>query len=87
MPLLLPENLLISFPFAGQRQPFTGGAVVFLGAAFCFVELDEEYREPTHEEIKESIRRGLKEVQLIEEGKMKSTPIDEFLDELEKDGL
>lgn len=43
---------------------------------------DEEYREPTKEEIKENIRRGLREVKLIEEGKMKSRPAKEFLDEL-----
>lgn len=43
---------------------------------------DEEYREPTKEEIKENIRQGLREVKLIEEGKMKSRPAKEFLDEL-----
>lgn len=43
---------------------------------------DEEYREPTKEEIKENIRQGLREVKLIEEGKMKSRPAKEFLNEL-----
>ncbi len=43
---------------------------------------DDEYREPTKEEIKENIRKGLREVKLIEEGKMKSRPAKEFLNEL-----
>lgn len=43
---------------------------------------EEEYREPTKEEIKENIRQGLLEVKMIEEGKMKSRPAKEFLDEL-----
>ena len=43
---------------------------------------EEEYREPTKEEIKENIRQGLREVKMIEEGKMKSRPAKEFLDEL-----
>ena len=33
-------------------------------------------------EILENIKQGLKEVQLIEQGKMKSRPAKEFLDEL-----
>lgn len=45
-------------------------------------EDEEEYREPTKEEIKENIRQGLREVKLIEEGKMKSRPAKEFLDKL-----
>ncbi len=43
---------------------------------------DDEYREPTKEEIKENIRQGLREVKLIEEGKMKSRPAKEFLNEI-----
>ena len=45
-------------------------------------ETDEEYREPTKEEIKENIRQGLREVKLIEEGKMKSRSAKEFLDDV-----
>lgn len=43
---------------------------------------DEEYREPTKDEIKENIRQGLREVKLIEEGKMKPIPLKDVLDEL-----
>ena len=43
---------------------------------------DDEYREPTKEEIKENIRQGLREVKLIEEGKMKPIPLKDVLDEL-----
>lgn len=47
-----------------------------------FTAEDEEYREPTKEEIRENIRQGLREVKLIEEGKMKPIPIEDLLDEL-----
>ena len=50
---------------------------------FSFVKVDQQdYDEPTKEEIKENIRQGLREVQLIEQGKMKATPIKDFLNEL-----
>ncbi len=46
--------------------------------------LDDEvnYDEPTKEKILANIRQGLKEVQLIEQGKMKATPLKDFLNEL-----
>lgn len=43
---------------------------------------EEEYKEPTKEEILENIRQGLKEVKLIEEGKLEATPLKDFLNEL-----
>ncbi|MCH8317074.1 MAG: hypothetical protein IIA88_01030 [Bacteroidetes bacterium] len=43
---------------------------------------EEEYKEPTKEEILENIRQGLKEVQLIEQGKLKSRPAKDFINEL-----
>lgn len=43
---------------------------------------EEEYKEPTKEEILENIRQGLKEVKLIEEGKLKSRPAKDFINEL-----
>ena len=50
---------------------------------FDFVKVEKQnYTDPTTEEIKESIKQGLKEVQLIEEGKMKATPLNDFLNEL-----
>jgi len=48
---------------------------------FVIVE-NQDYIEPTKEAIKESIIKGLKEVQLIEQGRMKATPLKEFLNEL-----
>ncbi len=50
---------------------------------FDFVKVEKEvYSEPTKDEIKENITQGLKEVQLIEQGKMKATPLKDFLNEL-----
>ncbi len=50
---------------------------------FDFVKIEkEDYSDPTKDDIKENIKQGLKEVQLIEEGKMKATPLDDFLNEL-----
>jgi hypothetical protein len=46
---------------------------------FDFVKVDSY---PTKEEIKDNIRQGLKELQLIEQGKMKATPLTDFLNEL-----
>ena len=48
---------------------------------FKWIEQDE-YKEPTKKEILDNIRQGLKEVQLIEQGKMKATPLKDFLNEL-----
>ena len=50
---------------------------------FDFVKVENHgYVEPTNEEIKESIKQGLKEVELIEQGKMESTTLKDFLNEL-----
>jgi len=46
---------------------------------FDFVKVDNY---PTKEDIKDNIRQGLKELQLIEHGKMKATPLSDFLNEL-----
>lgn len=43
------------------------------------IETDEE---PTKEEIISNIRKGLEEMQLIKRGKLKSTPLKDFLNEL-----
>lgn len=50
---------------------------------FDFVKVEkQDYIEPSKDEIKENIKQGLKEVRLIEQGKMKATPLKDFLDEL-----
>jgi hypothetical protein len=46
---------------------------------FDFVKV-EDY--PSNEEIKENIKQGLKELQLVEQVKLKSRPAKEFLNEL-----
>lgn len=46
------------------------------------IEAELDYTEPSKEEVKENIRRGLRELKLIEEGKLKTRPAKEFLNEL-----
>ena len=46
------------------------------------VEDEIEFTEPTKNEIKENIRHGLKELHLIEQGKLKTRPAKKFLNEL-----
>jgi hypothetical protein len=46
------------------------------------IEAELDYTEPSKEEIKKNIKQGLKEVRLIEQGKMKATPLKDFLNEL-----
>ncbi len=43
---------------------------------------DEEYREPTKEEILEGLREAVEEVNLYNQGKLKLKTLDEVLDEL-----
>jgi hypothetical protein len=51
--------------------------------SFDFVRVKEDtYKEPTKEEVKENIKQGLKELKLIEQGKLKTRPAREFLNEL-----
>ena len=50
---------------------------------FDFVNVEKAISsEPTKDEIKDQIKQGLKEVELIEQGKMKATPLNDFLNEL-----
>ena len=50
---------------------------------FDFIKVEkQDNTEPAKEEIKENITRGLKEVQLIEQGKRKATPLKDFINEL-----
>jgi hypothetical protein len=46
---------------------------------FDFVKVDNF---PTNEEIQDNIRHGLKELHHIELGKMKTTPLNDFLNDL-----
>jgi hypothetical protein len=51
---------------------------------FSFVKIkDEVLDEDSDEEVIANIKQGVKEIRLIEEGKMKSTPFNEFLKELD----
>ncbi len=43
---------------------------------------DEEYKEPTKEEILEGLKEAVKEVKLNEQGKLKFKTLDEVLGEL-----
>ncbi len=43
---------------------------------------DEEYREPTKEEILEGLKEAVEEVNLYNQGKLKLKTLDEVLDEL-----
>ena len=43
---------------------------------------DEEYKEPTNEEILEGLREAVKEVNLYNQGKLKLKTLDEVLEEL-----
>lgn len=52
---------------------------------FSFVTIrDAEFEEDTDEQVIENIRQGVREMQLIEQGKAKSTPFCEFLSELDE---
>lgn len=49
---------------------------------FTFIKAEPLNEEPTKEQIKANIRNGVKELQLIKKGKLKTTPLKEFLDDL-----
>lgn len=50
---------------------------------FDFVQVEDTiYVEPTNNEIIENIKEGLKEVQLIEQGKQEGTLFQDFINEL-----
>ncbi len=48
---------------------------------FKFIKI-EQTTDVSESEIIEGIRQGLKELQLIEQGKMNATPLRDFLNEL-----
>ena len=47
---------------------------------FDFIRIEES--EPSHKEIKEKIRKEIKEVELIERDEMAGTSLNHFIDEL-----
>lgn len=49
---------------------------------FIHIDKPEDFQEPTKQEILESIKQGIKEVQLHQEGKIKLQPARDFLNEL-----
>jgi hypothetical protein len=49
---------------------------------FIRIEINEDYEEPTKQEILDSIRQGMKEIQLHKEGKIKLQSARDFLNEL-----
>lgn len=52
---------------------------------FSFVKIkEEEFDGDTDDEIRANIRQGLKELKLVEEGKIKSTHFKDFLKELDE---
>ena len=52
---------------------------------FSFVRIqDGELEEDTDEQVIENIREGVREMRLVEQGKAKSTPFNEFLEELDE---
>ena len=52
---------------------------------FSFVKIKEtDTEEDSDAEIIENVRQGIKEMRLVEQGKMKSTPFKDFLRELDE---
>jgi len=52
---------------------------------FRFVKIKEvEHDEDSDEEVMANIKNGIEEIRLVEQGKMKATPVRDFLKELDK---
>ena len=49
---------------------------------FIHIQSKEDYEEPTKQEILDSIKQGMKEVQLHQQGKLKLQSARDFLNEL-----
>lgn len=51
----------------------------------AFVKIREgEFDEDTDEQVIANIREGVRQIRLVEQGKMKATPIKDFLKELDE---
>ncbi len=52
---------------------------------FRFVKIKEvEHDEDSDEEVMANIKNGIEEIRLVEKGKMKATPVRDFLKELDQ---
>ena len=52
---------------------------------FSFVRIQEtDLDEDTDEQVRENIREGVRQLRLVEQGQLKSTPFNEFLAELDE---
>lgn len=52
---------------------------------FRFVKIKEvEHDEDSDEEVMANIKNGIEEIRLVEQGKMKATPVRDFLKELDE---
>lgn len=49
---------------------------------FRFIKVEVLDKDSSKEEIKSNIRKGVKELQLIEKGRLKTTPLKDFLNGL-----
>jgi hypothetical protein len=69
----------VTLQIPDKKYPFFMELVKNLGFA-KEVELEED--EPSKEEIINNLKRGFEEMQLIKQGKLKTTPLKDFLNEL-----
>ena len=58
------------------------GQLLELAKNLRYVKKIETDEEPTKNEIIDNIKKGFEEMQLIKEGKLKTTSLNDFLDEL-----
>lgn len=63
-----------------QHVPFFKDLVKHL--SFPVVVEDDDLEEPTPEQLKAELRQSIQELKLIKQGKLKSRPARELLDEL-----
>ncbi len=65
-----------------QHVPFFKDLVQHLSFPVSVTEDDKADVEPTPEQLKNEMRQAVLELNLIKQGKLKSRPIQELLDEL-----
>ena len=70
------KQIILNIP--DNKVPFFMELVQNLG----FIKNIKTDDEPTKEEIISNLKRGFKEMQLIKKGKLKTTPLNDFLNEL-----
>ncbi len=71
-----------------QHVPFFKDLVQHLSFPVTVEDTDtdeeEHYEEPTQEQLKAEMRQAVQELNLIIQGKLKSRPVKELLDELQR---